>query len=50
MLVLANTKKNEKEAVNAMNKVFSEFLDKKISLTAEVKVERLLSLTSQTES
>ena len=59
-------KEVEKEAVNAMNKAFSEFLDQKNSSTAEVKVdlslllmtlrssteakERLVSLTSQTES
>ncbi len=37
-------KEVEKEAVNAMNKAFSEFLDQKISSTAEVKVDLSLLL------
>ena len=37
-------KEVEKEAVNAMNKAFSKFLDQKISSTAEVKVDLSLLL------
>ena len=37
-------KEVEKDAVNAMNKEFSEFLDQKISPTAEVKVDLSLLL------
>jgi hypothetical protein len=37
-------KEVEKEAVNAMNKAFSKFLDQKISSTAEVEVDLSLLL------
>ena len=38
------SKEVEKDAVNAMNKAFSQFLDQKISSTAEVKVDLSLLL------